>query len=80
MDTQINKFAKMFVGLGNVQLIIGILEVAFNIGVNLITPWLLYTAYIGPGYWCGLFVSALLCAVGSHHNFLPPRPPFTNMV
>ena len=57
METLIsNKKAKIFVAMGSVQMIIGILEVAFNIGANVML--IMLTAYIGPGYWCGLIVSA----------------------
>ena len=50
-----NKKAKALLYMGSLQLIIGILEVVSNIGATVIGAEM--SSYIGPGYWCGLFVS-----------------------
>ena len=56
METPINnKKAKALLFMGSMQLVIGILEVVFNIGANVM--WVVVSSYVGPGYWCGLFVS-----------------------
>ena len=50
-----DKRAKILLGLGATQLIIGILEVFFNIGANVMFAHVFH--YTGAGYWCGAFVS-----------------------
>ena len=50
-----DKRAKILLGLGATQVIIGILEVLFNIGANVMFAHVVH--YTGAGYWCGAFVS-----------------------
>ena len=48
--------AKLFVGMGTTQLVLGILEIVVNIGASVMRADIIW--YIGPGYWCGLPVGS----------------------
>ena len=48
--------AKLFVGLGATQLVLGILEIVVNIGASVMRADIIWQ--IGPGYWCGLPVGS----------------------
>ena len=72
------KKAKIICGLGITQLTIGILEVLFNIGASVMTAYI--ADYIGPGYWCGPFVSHVFlgtsCEVNHQSKIMNMNAPF----
>ena len=50
-----DKKAKILLGMGATQLALGILEIVLNIGASIM--WAHVAYFVGPGYWCGIFVS-----------------------